>query len=118
MPVYAEPGRGGGYVLDRRRTPLTVTPAEATAPAVGLHALAGTPFAADARSALHKVLAVMPERAAAAEMVALVPGGRGPARRGAAWLPAGPDPVRRGTRRTGSVATRRIAYALEAGAHS
>jgi predicted DNA-binding transcriptional regulator YafY len=76
VPVYAEPGRTGGYVLDRQRTlpPLTITPAEATALAVGLHALAGTPFAADARSALHKVLAVMPERerAAAAEMTGRV----------------------------------------------
>lgn len=64
VPIHAEPGRSGGYVLDRERTlpPLTITPAEATALAVGLHALAGSPFAADARSALHKVLAVMPER--------------------------------------------------------
>lgn len=72
VPIHAEPGRSGGYVLDRQRTlpPLTITPAEATALAVGLHGLAGTPFAADARSALQKVLAVMPERerAAAAEM--------------------------------------------------
>ncbi|XUL87820.1 helix-turn-helix transcriptional regulator [Streptomyces galilaeus] len=76
VPVYAVPGRSGGYVLDRRRTlpPLTITPAEATALAVGLNALAGTPFAADARSALHKVLAVMPERerSAAAEMAGRV----------------------------------------------
>jgi predicted DNA-binding transcriptional regulator YafY len=64
VPVYAEPGRTGGYVLDRERTlpPLTITPAEATALAVALRTLTGTPFAADARSALHKVLAVMPER--------------------------------------------------------
>ncbi|MEU0003546.1 YafY family protein [Streptomyces sp. NPDC006314] len=64
VPIHAEPGRTGGYVLDRERTlpPLTVTPAEATALAVALHALDGTPFATDARSALHKVLAVMPER--------------------------------------------------------
>ncbi|MGN5378513.1 transcriptional regulator [Streptomyces sp. MUSC 14] len=64
LPIHAEPGRTGGYVLDRERTlpPLTVTPAEATALAVALHALDGTPFAVDARSALHKVLAVMPER--------------------------------------------------------
>ncbi|MFI5792197.1 helix-turn-helix transcriptional regulator [Streptomyces sp. NPDC051677] len=76
VPVYAEPGRSGGYVLDRQSTlpPLTITPAEATALAVGLHALGGTPFAADARSALHKVLAVLPERqrAAAAEMTGRV----------------------------------------------
>ncbi|OIK03617.1 helix-turn-helix transcriptional regulator [Streptomyces monashensis] len=64
LPIHAEPGRTGGYVLDRERTlpPLTITPAEATALAVALHALDGTPFAVDARSALHKVLAVMPER--------------------------------------------------------
>ncbi|MET8243191.1 YafY family protein [Streptomyces sp. NPDC005202] len=87
VPIHAEPGRTGGYVLDKERTlpPLTITPAEATALAVGLHALAGTPFAADARSALHKVLAVMPgrKRAAAAEMAGrvqlLVPAAR-PAR--------------------------------------
>ncbi|WP_433450032.1 helix-turn-helix transcriptional regulator [Streptomyces sp. CA-142005] len=66
VPIHAEPGRSGGYVLDKERTlpPLTITPAEATALAVALHSLAGTPFAADARSALHKVLAVMPERPA------------------------------------------------------
>ncbi|WP_369388912.1 helix-turn-helix transcriptional regulator [Streptomyces sp. CG1] len=91
LPIHAEPGRSGGYVLDRERTlpPLTITPAEATALAVGLQALAGTPFAVDARGALHKVLAVMPERErrAAAELAErvrlLVPAAR-PAR------PAGP----------------------------
>ncbi|MFF7973486.1 HTH domain-containing protein [Streptomyces sp. NPDC007905] len=71
VPIHCEPGRSGGYVLDRERTlpPLTVTPAEATALAVGLHALTGTPFAAGARSALHEVPAVLPgrERRAAAE---------------------------------------------------
>lgn len=76
VPVHAEPGRSGGYALDPSRTlpPLTVTPAEATALAVALRALEGTPFAADARSALHKVLAVMPrrERAAAAELAGRV----------------------------------------------
>ncbi|MFI5688260.1 helix-turn-helix transcriptional regulator [Streptomyces sp. NPDC051636] len=76
VPIHAQAGRTGGYVLDKERTlpPLTVTPAEATALAVGMHALAGTPFAADARSALRKVLAVMPgrERAAAAEMAGRV----------------------------------------------
>lgn len=89
VPIHAEPGRSGGYVLDRQRTlpPLTITPAEATALAVGLQGLAGTPFAVDARSALHKVLAVMPERErrAAAELTErvrlLVP---------AAARPAGP----------------------------
>ncbi|UNO40654.1 YafY family protein [Streptomyces sp. MST-110588] len=68
VPIYAEPGRTGGYTLDRQQTlpPLTMTAAEATALAVGLHALDGTPFAEAARTALHKVLAVMPERERAA----------------------------------------------------
>ncbi|WP_034593649.1 helix-turn-helix transcriptional regulator [Hamadaea tsunoensis] len=62
VPIYAEPGRAGGYVLDKAQTlpPLTVTPAEATALAVALRGLAGTPFAEAARTALDKVRAVMP----------------------------------------------------------
>ncbi|TDP97496.1 helix-turn-helix transcriptional regulator [Labedaea rhizosphaerae] len=62
VPVYAQPGRTGGYVLDRTATlpPLALSPAEATALAVGLRQLTGTPFASAARSALQKVLAVMP----------------------------------------------------------
>jgi predicted DNA-binding transcriptional regulator YafY len=72
VPVYAEPGRSGGYVLDREQTlpPLTITPAEATALAAGLHALDGSPFAAAARTAMQKVLAVMPARERAAAEVA------------------------------------------------
>ncbi|MFI7357116.1 helix-turn-helix transcriptional regulator [Streptomyces avidinii] len=64
VPLYAEPGRSGGYAVDKDHTlpPLTITPAEAAALAVALHGLSGTPFAADARSALHKVFAVMPQR--------------------------------------------------------
>ncbi|GGZ70480.1 helix-turn-helix transcriptional regulator [Streptomyces subrutilus] len=76
VPLYAEPGRSGGYVVDKDHTlpPLTITPAEAAALAVALHALAGTPFAADARSALYKVFAVMPQRdrQAARELASLV----------------------------------------------
>lgn len=76
VPVYAEPGRSGGYVLDRSRSlpPLSITAAEATALAAGLHALAGTPFTEAARSALHKVLAVMPpqERDRAADFASRV----------------------------------------------
>ncbi|MFJ3725929.1 helix-turn-helix transcriptional regulator [Streptomyces sp. NPDC090045] len=76
VPLYAEPGRSGGYVVDKDHTlpPLTITPAEAAALAVALHKLAGTPFAADARSALQKVLAVMPqrERQSARELAARV----------------------------------------------
>jgi predicted DNA-binding transcriptional regulator YafY len=68
VPIYAEPGRAGGYVLDRSFTlpPVNVTAAEAVAVAVALHRLAGTPFEEAARSALHKIVAVMPERDAAA----------------------------------------------------
>ncbi|MFJ4776508.1 helix-turn-helix transcriptional regulator [Streptomyces sp. NPDC088762] len=76
VPLYAEPGRSGGYVVDKDHTlpPLAITPAEAAALAVALHGLSGTPFAADARSALHKVFAVMPqhERQAARELAARV----------------------------------------------
>lgn len=68
VPIYAEPGRAGGYVLDRSFTlpPVNVTAAEAVALAVALHRLGGTPFEEAARSALHKIVAVMPERDAVA----------------------------------------------------
>lgn len=71
-PVYAEPGRSGGYVLDRTHSlpPLNVSPAEAAAVAVGLRMLEGTPFAVAARSALQKVVAAMraPDVAATARL--------------------------------------------------
>jgi predicted DNA-binding transcriptional regulator YafY len=62
VPLYAEPGRGGGYSLDRARTlpPLNISPPEAVAVAVALRRLAGTPFEDAARSALRKLVAVMP----------------------------------------------------------
>ncbi|MBO4205398.1 helix-turn-helix transcriptional regulator [Micromonospora echinofusca] len=68
VPIWAEPGRAGGYVLDAARTlpPVNVTPAEAVAMAVALHRLAGTPFAGPAGTALRKVLAVLPPAAAEA----------------------------------------------------
>jgi predicted DNA-binding transcriptional regulator YafY len=63
VPIWAQAGPGGGYVLDAAGTlpPLNVTAAEAAAIAVALAALPALPFAADARSALSKVLAAMPE---------------------------------------------------------
>jgi predicted DNA-binding transcriptional regulator YafY len=63
VPIWAQAGRGGGYVLDARGTlpPLNVTAAEAASIAVALAALPTLPFAADARSALSKVLAAMPD---------------------------------------------------------
>src|SRR5689334_24274575 len=62
VPIYAEPGRTGGYAVDPAHTlpPVNVTPAEAVAIAVALRGLDGTPFADAGRSALHKLLAVMP----------------------------------------------------------
>jgi len=76
VPIYAEPGRTGGYVLDKTRTlpPVNVSPAEAVAIAVALEGLHGTPFADAARSALRKVVAVMPaaDAGAAREMAGRV----------------------------------------------
>ncbi len=61
VPIYAEPGRTGGYCLDKARTlpPVNLTPGEAVAMAVALRAVAGTPFRAEARSALVKLVAAM-----------------------------------------------------------
>ena len=84
VPIYAEPGRTGGYVVDRARTlpPVNLTPAEAVAMALALQQLDGTPFHLAASTALRKLLAVMldADAAAARELagrVHLV--GRGPA---------------------------------------
>lgn len=67
VAIYAEPGRAGGYVLDRSFTlpPVNVTAAEAVAMAVAVNRLAGTPFEEPARSILRKMVAVMPNRDAA-----------------------------------------------------
>src|SRR5262245_15436680 len=67
VPVSTQLGRRGGYVLDRSMTlpPLNFTPGEAVAMAVGLRRLDGTPWARDARTALLKVVAAMPDAAAA-----------------------------------------------------
>ncbi|HEX6595593.1 MAG TPA: WYL domain-containing protein [Acidimicrobiales bacterium] len=61
VPIYATPGRRGGYALDSRRTlpPVNFTPAEATAVAVALARPGATPLAQAARTALHKLLAAM-----------------------------------------------------------
>jgi predicted DNA-binding transcriptional regulator YafY len=62
VPLWAQAGPGGGYVLDAARTlpPLNITGAEAAAIAVALATLPALPFAVDGRSALSKVLAAMP----------------------------------------------------------
>lgn len=61
VPVWAEPGRTGGYCLDRARTlpPVNFSPDEAVAVAVALGGLAGTPFAPAGSTALRKILAAM-----------------------------------------------------------
>jgi predicted DNA-binding transcriptional regulator YafY len=67
VPISAQLGRRGGYVLDRSMTlpPLNFSPAEAVAMAVGLRRLDETPWARDARTALLKVIAAMPADEAA-----------------------------------------------------
>ncbi|GLY34136.1 transcriptional regulator [Amycolatopsis sp. NBRC 101858] len=72
-PIYAEPGRTGGYCLDKARTlpPVNLTPGEAVAMAMALKRLAGTPFRTEASSALRKLVAAMQaDDAAAAEALA------------------------------------------------
>src|SRR3984885_10330396 len=61
VPIYAEPGRTGGYCLDKARTlpPVNLTPGEAVAMAVALRGLEGTPFQATAGTALRKLVAAM-----------------------------------------------------------
>jgi predicted DNA-binding transcriptional regulator YafY len=63
VPIYAEAGRRGGYVIDKTRTlpPVNFTAAEMVAIAVSLAQAEATPFASAMRSALRKVLAVAPD---------------------------------------------------------
>ncbi|MFI7615116.1 helix-turn-helix transcriptional regulator [Nonomuraea terrae] len=62
VPIYAEPGRKGGYAIDKKMSlpPLNFTPAEAVAIAVALSRAGDQPFGRQARSALRKVVAAMP----------------------------------------------------------
>jgi predicted DNA-binding transcriptional regulator YafY len=73
VPVYAETGRHGGYVIDKTLTlpPVNFTAAEMVAIAVSLAWAEGTPFAFATRSALRKVLAAAPpgQTAVAAELM-------------------------------------------------
>lgn len=66
VPLSAQPGRRGGYTLDRSMTlpPLNFTPGEAAAVAVALSGSERVPWAGDARSALRKIVAAMPETVA------------------------------------------------------
>ncbi|WP_043513698.1 MULTISPECIES: YafY family protein [unclassified Actinoplanes] len=72
-PIYAEPGRTGGYCLDRAHTlpPVNLTPEEAVAMALALRRLDGTPFRQPAASAFRKLVAAMrTDDAAAAQELA------------------------------------------------
>jgi predicted DNA-binding transcriptional regulator YafY len=73
VPVYAEPGRRGGYAIDKTMTlpPVNFTAAEMVAIAVALARDERTPFEAATRSALRKVLAVAPaaQTAQAAQLI-------------------------------------------------
>ncbi|MDA8319516.1 MAG: YafY family protein [Actinomycetota bacterium] len=79
LPLATKQGRGGGYSLDRSVSlpPLNFTAREAAAVAVALSLSEHVLFSRDARSALHKIAAAMPEPAlrearAAAEKVRLI----------------------------------------------
>ena len=79
VPLATKQGRTGGYSVDRSMSlpPLNFTPREAAAVAVALSRSELVLFARDARSALQKIVAAMPERAlaeahATAEKVRLI----------------------------------------------
>jgi predicted DNA-binding transcriptional regulator YafY len=61
LPVWAQAGPGGGYVLAAAATlpPVNLTPAQAVAVAVALAAQPDAPYAVDGRAALAKILDVM-----------------------------------------------------------
>jgi len=65
VPLATRQGRTGGYTVDRSMSlpPLNFTPGEAAAGAVALGRGDHVLFARDARSALQKIMAAMPERA-------------------------------------------------------
>jgi predicted DNA-binding transcriptional regulator YafY len=64
VPLATRQGRAGGYTVDRAMSlpPLNFTPGEAAAVAVALGRSEHVLFAGDARSALQKIVAAMPER--------------------------------------------------------
>jgi len=67
LPIWAEPGRTGGYVIDASATlgPAGFTLDEALAVLIGLGTLRNGPFRLSARTASRKMLAVMPDGDAA-----------------------------------------------------
>ncbi|PVZ95686.1 helix-turn-helix transcriptional regulator [Amnibacterium flavum] len=67
LPIWAEPGRTGGYAIDASATlgPAGFTLDEALAILIGLGGLRHSPFRHAARTAARKTLAVMPDADAA-----------------------------------------------------
>jgi len=63
VPIYATPGRRGGYALDLHHTlpPLNLSAAEVAAVASALAVGSSTPFTHAGRTALQKILAVLRE---------------------------------------------------------
>ena len=63
VPIYATPGRRGGYALDLQHTlpPLNLSAAEVAAVASALAVEQATPFTHAGRTALQKILAVLRE---------------------------------------------------------
>ena len=63
VPIYATPGRRGGYAIDVRHTlpPLNLSAAEVAAVATALATDTGAPFTHAGRTALQKILAVLGE---------------------------------------------------------
>lgn len=61
VPIFATPGRRGGYAIDTQHTlpPLNFTAAEVAAVATALAVESSTPFTQAGRSALQKILSVM-----------------------------------------------------------
>jgi predicted DNA-binding transcriptional regulator YafY len=85
VPIWAQPGPGGGYGINVETTlpPLNLTPAEAAALATALAATRAMPFAEAGRSALRKLAGVMasaPKDTAArlVSQIRVVPGPDGP----------------------------------------
>jgi len=86
VPIWAQPGPGGGYGLnvDATLPPLNLTPAEAAAIATALASTHAMPFAEAGRAALKKVTAVMAasSKNAAARLASQIRVVQGPSARG------------------------------------
>ena len=82
VPIWAQPGPGGGYGLnvDTTLPPLNLTPAEAAAIATALAASRAMPFAEAGRSALQKLTGVMASapKSTASKLVSQIRVAQGP----------------------------------------